>query len=267
MTSSSSSSLPSQRPIIPVILTIDIGSSSLRCAAYYYCDGDCDDDGRDDGIGSGSGRDSDRDDVYSSENENTTRSAVASPSAATTTTTGTMREIPGIRAAQCNIVPTIAEDGSGTILHLQTTTSSSQKESGAAGAATKKKEEDAASSSSSFLQSLFGGVGGFISGGTSRDNKESSSSSKKPSSTSSTSQSTSIFDRIDDCVSTVIQRLRAAPTEYYEIVAVGFASAVMHFVGCDIDGIPITSITYACDSSPVHDEVRALQRYALLYRV
>ena len=74
----------------------------------------------------------------------------------------------------------------------------------------------------------------------------------------------SLFDVIDTCVDETLSFLRNQPAySSFRIIGLGFSSFVMNLVGVSTSGEiidPLATISYACNSSLVHDECKHIQR-------
>jgi hypothetical protein len=83
-------------------------------------------------------------------------------------------------------------------------------------------------------------------------------------------QKNNLFDKIDECVDAVLQQLMETTTssedEKIQIVAVGFTTFCMNWIGVDTNYQPIgndCTMSYACQTQSVQDEVQQLKRYVL----
>jgi len=75
------------------------------------------------------------------------------------------------------------------------------------------------------------------------------------------SEDRTLFDDIDQCVDEVVQQLNSSTDK---VVAIGFSTLVMNLIGVDEHGIPIgndTTMSYACQTPTVNQEVDRLKRY------
>jgi sugar (pentulose or hexulose) kinase len=91
------------------------------------------------------------------------------------------------------------------------------------------------------------------------------SSNTLPSSDSSNAITNDLFDCIDTCVDQVLDQLQQTNDDRYpySVVGIGFTTFVMNLIGVDHDGKPIgndISMSYACQTTQVQDEVQQLQR-------
>lgn len=72
-----------------------------------------------------------------------------------------------------------------------------------------------------------------------------------------------LFDLVEDCVDETLAQLQCR-NDNIQVVAVGFASFVMNLIGIDVDGNIVgtqATISYACSSDEVANEVDSLKRY------
>jgi gluconokinase len=79
--------------------------------------------------------------------------------------------------------------------------------------------------------------------------------------------SPSLMDLVDQCVDETLRRLRELfdRDQQWEVLGIGFSTFVMNLVGVSVDGEVVgeeASISYACNSAAVGEEVQALKRYA-----
>jgi gluconokinase len=79
--------------------------------------------------------------------------------------------------------------------------------------------------------------------------------------------SPSLMDLVDQCIDETLQKLRELldRDQQWEVVGIGFSTFVMNLVGVSADGEVVgeeASISYACNSAAVGEEVQALKRYA-----
>jgi gluconokinase len=79
--------------------------------------------------------------------------------------------------------------------------------------------------------------------------------------------SPSLMDLVDQCVDETLQKLRElfGRDQQWEVLGIGFSTFVMNLVGVSADGAVVgeeASISYACNSAAVAEEVQALKRYA-----
>ena len=80
-----------------------------------------------------------------------------------------------------------------------------------------------------------------------------------------------LFECIDICVDQVLHQLQQTKNDSnpcpYSVVAVGFTTFVMNLIGIDHNGRPIgndVTMSYACQTKQVQEEVQQLKRYRLL---
>jgi gluconokinase len=79
--------------------------------------------------------------------------------------------------------------------------------------------------------------------------------------------SPSLMDLADQCIDETLQKLRELfdRDQQWEVLGIGFSTFVMNLVGVSAAGEVIgeeASISYACNSAAVGEEVQALKRYA-----
>jgi gluconokinase len=79
--------------------------------------------------------------------------------------------------------------------------------------------------------------------------------------------SPSLMDLVDQCVDETLRKLRELfdRDQQWEVLGIGFSTFVMNLVGVSVDGEVVgeeASISYACNSAAVGEEVQALKRYA-----
>jgi gluconokinase len=78
----------------------------------------------------------------------------------------------------------------------------------------------------------------------------------------------SLMDLVDECIDETLGKLRELfdrRDQDWEVVGIGFSTFVMNLVGVSVDGDVVgeeASISYACNSAAVGEEVQALKRYA-----
>ena len=81
-----------------------------------------------------------------------------------------------------------------------------------------------------------------------------------------TAMSNDIFDCIDTCLNQVLRQLQSQMNNnhvQYNIIGVGFSTFVMNLIGVDHNYRPVgntATMSYACQSKEVQDEVKRLQR-------
>jgi gluconokinase len=79
--------------------------------------------------------------------------------------------------------------------------------------------------------------------------------------------SPSLMDLVDQCIDETLRKLRElfGRDQLWDVLGIGFSTFVMNLVGVSADGTVVgeeASISYACNSAAVGDEVQALKRYA-----
>lgn len=79
--------------------------------------------------------------------------------------------------------------------------------------------------------------------------------------------SPSLMDLVDQCIDETLRKLRELfdRDQQWEVLGIGFSTFVMNLVGVSADGEVVgeeASISYACNSAAVGEEVQALNRYA-----
>ena len=79
--------------------------------------------------------------------------------------------------------------------------------------------------------------------------------------------SPSLMDLVDQCIDETLRKLRELfdRDQQWEVSGIGFSTFVMNLVGVSVDGEVVgeeASISYACNSAAVGEEVQALKRYA-----
>jgi gluconokinase len=77
----------------------------------------------------------------------------------------------------------------------------------------------------------------------------------------------SLMDLVDQCIDETLRKLRELfdRDQQWEVLGIGFSTFVMNLVGVSADGEVVgeeASISYACNSATVGEEVQALRRYA-----
>jgi gluconokinase len=75
----------------------------------------------------------------------------------------------------------------------------------------------------------------------------------------------SVMDLVDQCIDETLQELRERfDRDQWEVLGIGFSTFVMNLVGVSADGEVVgeeASISYACNTAEVAEEVQALKRY------